>query len=42
LHVVLGPEKRWPVWLFTLVFCGFVAFLFFQALAGQPFLPWLR
>lgn len=40
--LVLGPERRWPVWLFTLAFCGFVAFLFFQALAGQPFLPWLR
>ena len=38
----LGPERRWPVWLFTLVFCGFVAFLFFQALAGRPFLPWLH
>lgn len=40
--LVLGPEKRWPVWLFALLFCGFVAFLFFQALAGQPFLPWLH
>ena len=40
--LVLGPEKRWPVWLFTVVFCGFVAFLFFQALAGQPFLPRLH
>lgn len=38
---LLGGEKRWPVWLFAFCFTGFVLFLFMQALAGRPFLPWI-
>jgi hypothetical protein len=36
---IFGSGARWPVWLFSAAYTGFVAFLYFQALAGQPFLP---
>jgi hypothetical protein len=36
---IFGSATRWPVWLFSAAYTGFVAFLYFQALAGQPFLP---
>lgn len=38
---IFGPGNRLPVWLFSVLFTGFVAFLYFQALAGQPFLPFI-
>jgi hypothetical protein len=39
---IFGGGNRRPVWLFSAVYTGFVAFLYFQALAGEPFLPFLK
>ncbi|MDN5927979.1 MAG: hypothetical protein L0I29_12975 [Hyphomicrobiales bacterium] len=39
---IFGARNRRPVWLFSALFTGFVAFLYFQALAGQPFLPFIE
>jgi hypothetical protein len=39
---IYGSGNRRPVWLFSAAYVGFVAFLYFQALAGQPFLPFIK
>jgi hypothetical protein len=39
---IFGAGARRPVWLFSALFTGFVIFLYFQALAGQPFLPFIK
>jgi hypothetical protein len=39
---IFGSGNRRPVWLFSAAYVGFVAFLYFQALAGQPFLPFIK
>jgi len=39
---ILGAGNRRPVWLFSTAYAGFVAFLYFQALAGQPFLAFIK
>jgi hypothetical protein len=39
---IFGGGNRLPIWLFSALFTGFVAFLYFQALAGQPFLPFIE
>ncbi len=39
---IFGAGNRRPVWLFSALFMGFVVFLYFQALAGQPFLPFIK
>jgi hypothetical protein len=39
---IFGSGSRRPVWLFSAAYTGFVAFLYFQALAGQAFLPMLN
>ena len=38
---LVGREARWPVLAASLLFTGFVVFVFVQALMGQPFLPGL-
>jgi hypothetical protein len=37
----LGQENRMPVRIFVVLFTGFVAYTFVQALSGRPFLPLL-
>ena len=39
---IFGVGNRRPIWLFSALFTGFVVFLYFQALAGQPFLPFIK
>jgi uncharacterized membrane protein len=39
---ISGSGNRRPVWLFSAAYAGFVAFLYFQALAGQPFLAFIK
>ena len=39
---VFGAGDRRPVWMFSAVYTAFVAFLYFQALAGHPFLPFIK
>jgi hypothetical protein len=39
---IFGAGNRRPVWLFSALFTVFVVFLYFQALAGQPFLPFIK
>lgn len=36
-----GARQSWPAVVVTVIYAGFVALLFQQALAGQPFLPML-
>ena len=39
---IFGAGNRRPVWVFSVLFTSFIAFLYFQALAGQPFLPFIK
>lgn len=39
---IFGAGNRRPVWVFSALFTSFIAFLYFQALAGQPFLPFIK
>jgi hypothetical protein len=39
---IFGAANRRPVWLFSAAYSGFVIFLYFQALAGQPFLAFVK
>jgi hypothetical protein len=39
---IFGAGNRRPIWLFSALFTGFVVFLYSQALAGQPFLPFIK
>ncbi len=39
---VLGAGNRRSVWLFSVAYTGFVGFLYLQALAGQPFLAFIK
>lgn len=36
-----GGARRLPVWLFSAVYVGLVAYAFAEALSGRPFLPFL-
>jgi hypothetical protein len=37
--LLLGPQRRAPVWLFALAFAAFTLLVLAQALAGRPLLP---